>query len=49
MEGALILATLAQRFRPRLADGYRLAPEYLVTLRPAGGLPMRVEAVPQGS
>jgi len=38
----LILATLAQRFTPRLADGYLLQPEYGVTLRPSRGLPMRL-------
>lgn len=47
MEATLVLATLAQRFSARLAPGYRLAPEYLVTLRPAGGLPMRLERVVQ--
>jgi cytochrome P450 len=46
MEAVLLLATLAQRFAPRLARGYRLAPEYLVTMRPAGGLPMRLERAP---
>lgn len=42
-EAVLALATLAQRFAPRVADGHRPTPEYLVTLRPAGGLPMRIE------
>ena len=42
MEAVLVLATLAQQFEPQLAEGYTLAPEYLVTLRPAGGLPMRL-------
>ena len=40
MEAVLILATLAQRFVPRVADGYVLEPEYGVTLRPSRGLPM---------
>ena len=40
MEAVLILATLAQRFSPRLADGYVLRPEYLVLARPAQGAPM---------
>src|SRR4051812_18426433 len=42
LEAVLILATLAQRFTPRLADGYLLQPEYGVTLRPSRGLPMRL-------
>jgi cytochrome P450 len=41
-EAVLILATLAQRFTPRIAEGYVLQPEYGVTLRPARGLPMRL-------
>ncbi|HEY6912877.1 MAG TPA: cytochrome P450 [Myxococcales bacterium] len=45
MEAVLVLAVLAQRFDPRLADGYELKPQYLVTLRPALGLPMRIEGV----
>jgi cytochrome P450 len=42
MESVLILSTLAQRFKPRAVEGYMLAPEYLVTLRPVGGLPMQL-------
>jgi cytochrome P450 len=42
LEAVLILATLAQRFTPRLAEGYVLEPEYGVTLRPSRGLPMRL-------
>jgi cytochrome P450 len=42
LEAVLILATLAQRFTPRLAEGYLLEPEYGVTLRPSRGLPMRL-------
>jgi len=42
LEAVLILATLAPRFTPRLADGYLLEPEYGVTLRPSRGLPMRL-------
>jgi cytochrome P450 len=42
LEAVLILATLAQRFTPRLVDGYLLQPEYGVTLRPSRGLPMRL-------
>ena len=40
MEAVLILATLAQRFSPRLADHSVLRPEYLVLARPAEGAPM---------
>jgi cytochrome P450 len=45
MEAALLLATIAQRFRLRLAEpGQRVEPEPLVTLRPKNGLMMRLEA-----
>ena len=43
MEGVLLLATLAQRFRFRLAPGAAVEPEALITLRPRGGLPMIAE------
>ncbi|MFD2369177.1 cytochrome P450 [Brevibacillus sp. GCM10020057] len=44
MEAALLLATIAQRFRLRLAEPNQVvAPEPLVTLRPKNGLPMRLE------
>jgi cytochrome P450 len=42
MEGQIILATLAQRVELSLVDRAEIAPEPLVTLRPAGGVPMRV-------
>lgn len=42
MEGQLILAALAQRLRFVPLDGRDVAAEPLVTLRPKGGLPMRV-------
>lgn len=42
LEAVLIVATLAQRFAPRLAAGYALRPEYLVLARPAEGAPMLV-------
>lgn len=42
-EAVLILATLAQRFRLRLAPGCRVEPVGLITLRPREGLKMRVE------
>jgi cytochrome P450 len=43
MEGVLLLSTLAQRFRYRLAPGAVVEPEALITLRPRGGLPMIAE------
>ncbi len=42
-EGVLCLATLAQRFRPRLRPGHQVDIECRLTLRPRGGLPMRME------
>ena len=44
MEGRLTLASLAQHFTPRLLPGHRLVPEAMITLRPKGGLPMRLVA-----
>lgn len=44
MEAALLLATIAQQFKLRLAEpGYVVEPEPLVTLRPKHGLPLRLE------
>jgi cytochrome P450 len=43
MEATLILATVAQRFRPRLAPGHPVVPVPALTLRPANGLRMRVD------
>ena len=42
-EAILCLATLGQRLRLRLAPGVDVQPVCRLTLRPAGGLPMRVE------
>lgn len=42
-EGVLVLATLARRFRPRLPEGQVVQPVGQITLRPEGGLTMRVE------
>ena len=42
-EATLILATLAQRFRPRLAQGHVVELQHRVTLRPKDGLPMVLE------
>ncbi len=44
MQGVLILATVARRFRLALAPGQLVVPEPNVTLRPRGGLRMRVLA-----
>lgn len=43
-EGILCLATLAQRFQPRLAPNHRVDLECRLTLRPKGGLPMYLQA-----
>ncbi|MED1782815.1 cytochrome P450 [Brevibacillus fortis] len=44
MEAALLLATIAQRYRLRMAEpNQAVEPEPLVTLRPKNGLPMRLE------
>ena len=43
MEGVLVIATLAQRFRFRAVPGARVEPQALITLRPRHGLPMKVE------
>jgi cytochrome P450 len=40
MEGVLLVATLAQRWRMRLAPGQRVAPQPLITLRPRYGMRM---------
>jgi len=42
-EAIVCLATLARRFRLRLPEGARVGYECRLTLRPAGGLPMRIE------
>lgn len=42
MEGALVLATIARRFRLRLLPGHRVEPEPFVTLRPKYGMTMRL-------
>jgi cytochrome P450 len=43
MEARLILATLAQRYRFTLLPDQTVTPVQLVTLRPKGGLRVRVE------
>ena len=42
MEGILILATLAQKWKLRLAPGHRIEPQPLITLRPKYGMLMEV-------
>jgi cytochrome P450 len=42
MEGHLLVATFARKIVLDLEPGVRVAPEPLVTLRPRGGMPMRV-------
>ncbi len=42
MEAHLILATLAQRVTFELVPGQTIEPEPLITLRPKGGIKMRV-------
>ena len=43
MEGVLLIATLAQRWRMRLAPDQRVEPQPLVTLRSKHGMRMRLE------
>ena len=43
MEGVLVLATLAQRWKLRLVPGHCVEPEPLITLRPKFGMRMLVE------
>ena len=43
MEAVLILSTVAQRFRLRLAQGQTVEPQTAMSLRPRGGMPMRLE------
>jgi len=43
MEGVLILATLAQKWKLRLVEGHRVEPQPLITLRPKYGMLMQVD------
>ena len=44
MEGVLILATLAQKWKLKLVPGHQIEPQPLITLRPKYGMRMQVEA-----
>ena len=44
MEATILLATIAQRFRLRVASGERVIPQPSITLRPKGGLRMVLTA-----
>jgi cytochrome P450 len=43
MEAILILATLAQQWRPRLSPGQQVTPQAMITLRPKHGIKMTLE------
>jgi cytochrome P450 len=43
MEGVLVLATIARRWRFVPVDGIPVTPAAMITLRPKAGLPMRIE------
>ncbi len=45
MEGTLLLATMAQRFRMRLAPGTEVVPRGLITLRPKDNVRVVLEAI----
>jgi cytochrome P450 len=44
LEGTLVLAMIAQRFRFSLSPRARIAPEFQITMRPRHGVLVRVEA-----
>jgi cytochrome P450 len=46
MEGILLLATIARRFRLRLAPDYALRLQTAITLRPREGMPMQIRRRP---
>jgi cytochrome P450 len=43
MEGALLIATIAQQWKMRLAPGHRVEPKPMITLRPKYGMRMVIE------
>jgi cytochrome P450 len=45
MEAQLVLATVAQRYRLRLAAGHPVVPEAKITLRPRYGMPMTLQRI----
>jgi cytochrome P450 len=45
LETKLLLATILQRYTPRLLPGYCVVPQARITLRPRDGLPMILEEV----
>jgi len=47
MEAQLVLATVAQHYRLRLAPGHPVVPEAKITLRPRYGMPMMLQRVKQ--
>jgi cytochrome P450 len=49
MEGQLVLATIAQRYRFRVVPGKAIAPEPLLTLKIRDGLPMILEERTRGN
>ena len=49
MEGVLLLATIAQKWRLRLVPGHPVAYRALITLRTKHGMKMRLERLDQGS
>ena len=49
MEGVLLLATLAQKWKLRLLPGHPVEPEPLITLRPKFGMRMQLESREQTS
>jgi cytochrome P450 len=46
LEAKLLLATILQRYTPRLLPGYRLLPQAFITLRPVDDVPMVLEETP---
>ena len=48
VEGVLLLASLLQWFRLELPAGSRVHPETTITLRPRGGMPLRLVATEPG-
>lgn len=49
LEAQLLLATLAQRYRPRPVPGHPIVPEPGITLRPRYGMPMTLHAGAAGA